>query len=82
ASQLPDDPDMPELEDITYSADEDYVGAEGDINNLETSIIVSPIPTSRVHKDHHITQIISDMSSVTQTKSMAKVAKDQGGLSL
>nr|GFC97433.1 copia protein [Tanacetum cinerariifolium] len=62
ASQLPDDPDMPELEDITYSADEDYVGAEGDINNLETSIIVSPIPTSRVHKDHHITQIISDMN--------------------
>nr|GEV44331.1 hypothetical protein [Tanacetum cinerariifolium] len=28
ASQLPDDPDMPELEDITYSDDEDDVGAE------------------------------------------------------
>nr|GFC51352.1 hypothetical protein [Tanacetum cinerariifolium] len=27
ASQLPDDPDMPELEDITYSHDEDDVGA-------------------------------------------------------
>nr|GFC10110.1 hypothetical protein [Tanacetum cinerariifolium] len=26
ASQLPDDPDMPELEDITYSDDEDVVG--------------------------------------------------------
>nr|GEZ16967.1 retrovirus-related Pol polyprotein from transposon TNT 1-94 [Tanacetum cinerariifolium] len=44
ASQLPDDPDMPELEDITYSNDEDDVGAEADFNNLETSITVSPIP--------------------------------------
>nr|GEW33720.1 putative ribonuclease H-like domain-containing protein [Tanacetum cinerariifolium] len=38
ASKLPDDPDMPELEDITYSDDEDDVGAEADFNNLETSI--------------------------------------------
>nr|GEU35749.1 copia protein [Tanacetum cinerariifolium] len=52
AFQLPDDPDMPELEDITYSG-EDNVGAEADFNNLETSITVSPIPTTRVHKDHH-----------------------------
>nr|GEX85171.1 hypothetical protein [Tanacetum cinerariifolium] len=38
SSQLPDDPNMPELEDITYSDDEDDVGAEADFNNLETSI--------------------------------------------
>nr|GEU86278.1 putative ribonuclease H-like domain-containing protein [Tanacetum cinerariifolium] len=38
ASQLSDDPDMPELEVITYSDDEDVVGAEADFNNLETSI--------------------------------------------
>nr|GFB38547.1 hypothetical protein [Tanacetum cinerariifolium] len=38
ASQLLDDPDMPELEYITYSNDEDDVGAEADFNNLETSI--------------------------------------------
>nr|GEW58503.1 uncharacterized mitochondrial protein AtMg00810-like [Tanacetum cinerariifolium] len=58
ASQLLDDPDMPELEDITYFDDEDNVGAEADFNNLETSITVSPIPTTRVHKDHPVTQII------------------------
>nr|GEZ84687.1 hypothetical protein [Tanacetum cinerariifolium] len=81
ASQLPDDPDMPELEDITYSYDEDDVGAEADFNNLETSIIVNPIPTTRVHKDHLVTQIIGDLSSATQTRSMTRVAKDQGGLS-
>nr|GEU64025.1 ribonuclease H-like domain-containing protein [Tanacetum cinerariifolium] len=77
-SQLLDDPDMLELEDITYSTDEDDVGAEADFNNLETSITVSPIPTTRVHKDHLVTQIIGDLSYATQTKSMTRVAKDQG----
>nr|GEZ54465.1 hypothetical protein [Tanacetum cinerariifolium] len=51
-SQLPDYPNMPELEDITYSDDEDDVGAEANFNNLETSITVSHIPKTRVHKDH------------------------------
>nr|GEW57064.1 putative ribonuclease H-like domain-containing protein [Tanacetum cinerariifolium] len=70
-----------ELEDITYSDNEDDVGAEVDFNNLETFITVSPIPTTRVHKDYHVTQIIGDLSSATQTRSMTRVAKDQGGLS-
>nr|GEU87867.1 retrovirus-related Pol polyprotein from transposon TNT 1-94 [Tanacetum cinerariifolium] len=69
-SQLFDDIEMPELEDITYSDDEDDVGAKADFNNLETSITVSHIPTTRVHKDHHMTQIIGDLSSATQTRSM------------
>nr|GEV51828.1 hypothetical protein [Tanacetum cinerariifolium] len=81
ASQLLDDPDMPELEDITYSDDEDDVGAEADFNNLETSIIVSLIPTTKVYKDYPVSQIIGDMSSTTQTRSMTRVVKDQGGLS-
>nr|GEX79209.1 hypothetical protein [Tanacetum cinerariifolium] len=81
ASQLPDDPDMPELEDITYSDDEDVVGAEVDINNLESSIPVSPIPTIIIHKDHPVSQIIGDMSLTTQTRSMTRAVKDQGRLS-
>nr|GEY45844.1 uncharacterized mitochondrial protein AtMg00810-like [Tanacetum cinerariifolium] len=39
ASQLLDDPDVPELEDITYSDDEDVIGAVSDFNNLESSIL-------------------------------------------
>nr|GEX21223.1 hypothetical protein [Tanacetum cinerariifolium] len=39
-SQYPDNPNMLELEDITYSDDEDDVGADADFNNLETSITV------------------------------------------
>nr|GEV92527.1 hypothetical protein [Tanacetum cinerariifolium] len=72
ASQLPDDPDMSELEYITYSDDEDNVGVEADFNNLETSITVIPIPTSRVHKDHHVIQILGDLSSTTQTRKEPK----------
>nr|GEV20840.1 putative ribonuclease H-like domain-containing protein [Tanacetum cinerariifolium] len=53
-----DDPDMPALEDIVYSYDEEDVGIEADFSNLETNISVSPIPTTRVHKDHLVTQII------------------------
>nr|GEV17718.1 hypothetical protein [Tanacetum cinerariifolium] len=52
-SHYPDDPNMPKLEDITYSDDEEDVGAEAEFFNLETSITISPIPTTRVHKDHH-----------------------------
>nr|GEW06025.1 putative ribonuclease H-like domain-containing protein [Tanacetum cinerariifolium] len=71
-SQYPDDLNMPELEDITYSDEEDDVGAEADFTNLETSITVSPIPITRVHKDHHATQILGDLSSATQTRNMTR----------
>nr|GEX01547.1 ribonuclease H-like domain-containing protein [Tanacetum cinerariifolium] len=54
-SQYPDDPNMPALKDITYSDDEEDVGAEADITNLETNITISHIPTTRVHKYHHVT---------------------------
>nr|GEV05962.1 hypothetical protein [Tanacetum cinerariifolium] len=77
-SQYLDDPNMPELEDITYFDDEEDVGVEVDFTNLETTITVSPIPTTRVHKDHHVTQIIGDLSSATKTRSMTRVTKDQG----
>nr|GFA39341.1 putative ribonuclease H-like domain-containing protein [Tanacetum cinerariifolium] len=74
------DADMPNLEDYTHSDDADD-GAEADINNLESTISVSPILTSKIHKDHPTFQIIGDLSSTTQTRSMAKAIKDQGGLS-
>nr|GEV69998.1 hypothetical protein [Tanacetum cinerariifolium] len=77
ASQPIDDPDMPELEDITYSDDDNDFGTEADFNNLEASIIVNPIPTTRIHKDHPVSQIIGDLSLTTQTRSMTRVLKDQ-----
>ncbi|GJS08594.1 putative ribonuclease H-like domain-containing protein [Tanacetum coccineum] len=67
-----DDPNMPELEEIVYSDDDKDVGAEADINNLDTHIPVSPIPTIRIHKDHLIEQIIGDIYSAPQTRRMTK----------
>nr|GEZ60106.1 hypothetical protein [Tanacetum cinerariifolium] len=79
-SKYLDDPDIPELEDIVYSNDEEDVGVEADLSNLETNILVSPIPTTRVHKAHHVNQIISDLNSAPQTRSMTRMVKEQGEL--
>nr|GEV30246.1 ribonuclease H-like domain, reverse transcriptase, RNA-dependent DNA polymerase [Tanacetum cinerariifolium] len=72
-SKYPDDPDMPELEDVVYSDDEEDVGAKDDLYNLETNIPVSPISTTRVHKDHPVNQIIGDLNSAPQTRSMTRM---------
>nr|GFA95931.1 putative ribonuclease H-like domain-containing protein [Tanacetum cinerariifolium] len=67
-----DDLNMPNLEEIVYSDDDEDVGAEADMTNLDTNISVSPIPTTRIHKDHLVKQIIRDIHSVPQTKRMTK----------
>nr|GEW97850.1 hypothetical protein [Tanacetum cinerariifolium] len=79
-SKYPNDPDMLELEDIVYSYDEEDVGAEADLSSLETNILISLIPTTRVHKDHPINQIISNLNSAPQTRSITRMVKEQGGL--
>nr|GEZ03548.1 retrovirus-related Pol polyprotein from transposon TNT 1-94 [Tanacetum cinerariifolium] len=79
-SKYPKDPDMPQLEDIVYSDNEEDVDAEADLSNLETNISVSPIPTTRVHKDHPVNQIIGDLNSAPQTRSMTRIVKEQGRL--
>nr|GEZ88438.1 putative ribonuclease H-like domain-containing protein [Tanacetum cinerariifolium] len=70
---------IPNLEDLSHDADD--VGAEADINNMESIISVSPIPKTRIHKDHPTSQIIGDLSSTTQTRSMARAVRDQGEIS-
>nr|GEX62182.1 putative ribonuclease H-like domain-containing protein [Tanacetum cinerariifolium] len=73
-------PDVLEMENIVHS-DNENVGAKADLNNLESSITVSPIPTTRIHNAHPISQIIGNLSSTTQTRSMARILRDQGGIS-
>ncbi|GJS14673.1 putative ribonuclease H-like domain-containing protein [Tanacetum coccineum] len=72
-----DDPNMPELEEIIYSDDDEDVGAKADINNLDTHIPVSPILTTRIHKDHLVEQIIRDIYSAPQTRRMTKSVTEQ-----
>nr|GEU89526.1 hypothetical protein [Tanacetum cinerariifolium] len=53
-------------------------GAEADYNNLEIVISVSPIPFTRIHKDHPKEQIIREVYSAIQTRKMAK--QNEAGL--
>nr|GEW13091.1 hypothetical protein [Tanacetum cinerariifolium] len=67
--------EMPELEDIstfTLSNEDEDDCAEADMNNLDTTIQVSPTPTTRIHKDHPLYQVIGDLHSTTQTWNMSK----------
>ncbi|GKC48399.1 putative ribonuclease H-like domain-containing protein [Tanacetum coccineum] len=80
---------MPDLEDTTdllntsiFSGayDDEDVGAEADLNNLETTMNASPIPTTRIHKDHPKEQIIGDPLLAPQTRRMTKNKKDKRGI--
>ncbi|GJW43132.1 hypothetical protein Tco_0071931 [Tanacetum coccineum] len=50
--------------------DDEDVGTEDDLNNLETILNVSPIPTTRIDKDHPKDKIIGDFNSAIQTRSI------------
>ncbi|GKG08536.1 hypothetical protein Tco_0334368, partial [Tanacetum coccineum] len=43
------------------AVDDEDVGAEADMHNLDTTIQVSHIPTTRIHKDHPLDQVIGDL---------------------
>ncbi|GJV51669.1 putative ribonuclease H-like domain-containing protein [Tanacetum coccineum] len=84
-NDLPTDPLIPDLEDTTNllntgifsgAYDDEDVGAEADLNNLETTMNVSPIPTTRIHKDHPKDQIIRDINLATQTRRMTKISEE------
>nr|GFA25354.1 hypothetical protein [Tanacetum cinerariifolium] len=67
STNLPPDPNMPLLEDIGIFEDshddEDVFGAEAGFHNLDSTFQVSPIPTTRIHKDHPLEQVIGDLHS-------------------
>ncbi|GKF28315.1 putative ribonuclease H-like domain-containing protein, partial [Tanacetum coccineum] len=83
ASTLPNvnlsiDLNMPDLEDdsnafssdgiFNGAYDDENVGAMADINNMDDTINVSPIPTLRIHKNHPKDQILGDPKSAVQTR--------------
>ncbi|GJV42687.1 putative ribonuclease H-like domain-containing protein [Tanacetum coccineum] len=82
--ELPFDPNMHALEDyniFNFSRNYEDDGAMADMNNLDTTIQVSPIPTTRIHKDHPLDQVIGDLQSATQTRKMSKNLKEHGFVS-
>nr|GFC01094.1 putative ribonuclease H-like domain-containing protein [Tanacetum cinerariifolium] len=82
---LPTDPLMPDLKDtadLQYSGivsnayDDEVKGAVAEFNNLELTIVVSPIPTTRIHKDHPKEKIIRDTLSAPLTRRMIKTSQE------
>ncbi|GJV29915.1 putative ribonuclease H-like domain-containing protein [Tanacetum coccineum] len=79
-----DDSQIPALEDIYDNPNNDIFtnasyddeGAVANFTNLETTVNVSPIPTSRIYSIHPTTQILKDPKSAVQTRS--KVHKSSG----
>nr|GEX64729.1 hypothetical protein [Tanacetum cinerariifolium] len=74
-ADYPSDPLMPDLKDTRIfddAYDDRDEGAEADYNNLKTVILVSPTPSTRIHKDHPKEQIIRVVNSAVQTRKMAK----------
>ncbi|GKF36635.1 hypothetical protein Tco_0113393 [Tanacetum coccineum] len=71
ADDLPTNPLIPDLEDtdiFSGAYDDEDVGVEADLNNLET--------TTRIHKDHPKDQIIRHINSATQTRRMIKITEE------
>nr|GEY14653.1 hypothetical protein [Tanacetum cinerariifolium] len=77
-SQLSDDLDMPELEDITYSDDENAVGAEADFNNLETSI-TEELLQFKMHKVWVFVYLPHEKRAIG-TKWVYRNKKDESGI--
>ncbi|GKC40530.1 putative ribonuclease H-like domain-containing protein, partial [Tanacetum coccineum] len=79
----PDDSDMPELkifnrpkQGIFDAASYDEEGVVTHFNNLPTEVVVSPIPTLRIHSIHLHNHILGDPKSAVKTRS--KVQQQSG----
>nr|GEW99826.1 retrotransposon protein, putative, unclassified [Tanacetum cinerariifolium] len=78
--ELPNDPNMPELEDISIveESNEDVFGAKADLNNLESTFQVILIPITRIHKDNPLQQVIRNLHSAPQTRRMTTNLEEHG----
>nr|GEY62792.1 hypothetical protein [Tanacetum cinerariifolium] len=61
---------------VTSNKDESN-GVEADVSNMETTIIASPTPTLRIHRDHPKSQIIGPVDTLIQTRNKSKEAREQ-----
>nr|GEW09226.1 hypothetical protein [Tanacetum cinerariifolium] len=77
--KLPFDPKMSALEDDSifgFSSDDEDDCVVANINNLDTTIQVSPIPTIRIHKDHPLDQVIRYLQSATSSFLYGKIEEE------
>nr|GFC34395.1 ribonuclease H-like domain-containing protein [Tanacetum cinerariifolium] len=83
-NELSFDTNIPSLEDVSifnFLIDDEDDGIMADINNLDTIIQVSSVPTTRIHKDHPLDQVIGDLQSATQKRKITKNLEEHGFVS-
>ncbi|GKE56535.1 hypothetical protein Tco_1495720 [Tanacetum coccineum] len=83
AFTLPNVPNVFSIDDTRIfgnAYDAEDVGAEAYLNNLETTMNVSPIPTTIIDKDHPKYQIIGDLTSAIQTRRITKISDEHAML--
>nr|GFC58648.1 ribonuclease H-like domain-containing protein [Tanacetum cinerariifolium] len=66
---------------VSTSSDE-IIRVEADVSNMETSILASPTPTLRIHKDHPKSQIICPVDTPIQTRHKSKMVEEQSFMSI
>ncbi|GJW85336.1 putative ribonuclease H-like domain-containing protein [Tanacetum coccineum] len=79
AFSLPDVPNVFSIDDTGIfgnAYDDEDVGAKADLNNLETTMNVSPIPKTKINKDHPKDHIIGDFNLVIQARRMTKISDE------
>ncbi|GJW96536.1 hypothetical protein Tco_0178344, partial [Tanacetum coccineum] len=79
--ELLGDPNMTALEDYNifdFTRNDKDDGVEDDMNNLDTTLQVSPNLTTRINKDHPLDQVIGDLQSAKQTRNMSNNLKEHG----
>nr|GEV47696.1 hypothetical protein [Tanacetum cinerariifolium] len=75
------DPNMPALEYVSifnFSNNDEDNDIVADMNNMDTTIQVSPIPTTRIHKDYLLDQVIGDLHLATQTRQISNNLEEHG----
>nr|GFA21129.1 hypothetical protein [Tanacetum cinerariifolium] len=80
-NELPFDLEMPALEDIStfnFLSDHEDDDEMADMNNLDTTIQVSPTLTKRIYKDHPLDQVIVKNAS-TPVETQKPLLKDEYG---
>nr|GEY19476.1 hypothetical protein [Tanacetum cinerariifolium] len=80
-NELPFDRNMSTLEDVNtfdFLRNDEDDGTVADMNNVDITIQVSHILTTRIHKDYHLDQVIRDLQSATQTRKMSKILEEHG----
>ncbi|GJW96519.1 putative ribonuclease H-like domain-containing protein [Tanacetum coccineum] len=74
------EPDMFSFRDIATATHADFFAdeIEVDISNITTTYPVPSTPNTRIHKDHSLDHVISDVQSSVLTRRMTKTTNEQG----